>query len=44
MNLIPFDKKALIVLALAAIVPLVPLIGTSLPFAEIISKLAEFMV
>jgi hypothetical protein len=44
MSLIPFDKKALLVLACAALIPMVPLIGTAIPLAEILSKLGEFLV
>jgi hypothetical protein len=44
MNLIPFDKKALIVLILAALIPMIPLVGTTIPLYEILSKLGEFMV
>jgi hypothetical protein len=44
MQLIPLDKKALIVLVLAALIPLIPLVGTTIPLAEILSKLGEFMV
>ena len=44
MQLIPLDKKALVVLALAALLPMLPLVGTAIPLAEILSKLGEFMV
>jgi hypothetical protein len=44
MQLIPFDKKALVVLIVAALIPMVPLVGTAIPFTEILSKLAELMV
>jgi hypothetical protein len=44
MQLIPLDKKALVVLVLAALIPLIPLVGTTIPLAEILSKLGEFMV
>ena len=39
-----FDKKALIVLVLAALIPMIPLVGTAIPLLEILSKLGEFMV
>ena len=42
-QLIPFDKKALFVLIAAALIPMIPLIGTALPLQEILSKLAEFL-
>jgi hypothetical protein len=44
MKLIPFDKKALAVLVLAALIPMIPLVGTAIPLTEILSKLGEFMV
>jgi hypothetical protein len=44
MQLVPFDKKALIVLIAAALIPMIPLVGTAIPFWEILSKLGEFMV
>jgi hypothetical protein len=44
MQLIPFDKKALAVLVVAAVVPMIPLLGTAIPLTEILSKLAELMV
>jgi hypothetical protein len=44
MKLIPWDKKALIVLVLAALVPMIPLVGTAIPLTEILAKLGEFMV
>jgi hypothetical protein len=44
MQLFPFDRKAIVVLATAALIPMVPLVGTAIPITEIISKLGEFMV
>jgi len=44
MQLMPFDKKALVVLVVAALIPMIPLVGTAIPLTEIFSKLAEFMV
>jgi hypothetical protein len=44
MQIIPFDKKAVIVLVMAALIPMIPLVGTTIPLAEILSKLGEFMV
>lgn len=44
MQLIPFDKKALAVLVLAALIPMIPLVGTAIPLQEILAKLAELMV
>ena len=44
MQIIPFDKKALALLVVAALIPMIPLVGTAIPLAEILSKLGEFMV
>jgi hypothetical protein len=44
MQLIPWDKKALAVLVAAALIPMIPLVGTAIPLTEILSKLAELMV
>lgn len=44
MLLIAFDKKAVVVLLFATLIPMVPLLGTAIPFMEILSKLGEFMV
>jgi hypothetical protein len=44
MQLIPFDRKALLVLIVAALIPMTPLLGTSVPLTDIVSKLAELMV
>ena len=44
MKIIPFDKKAAVVLLLAALIPMIPLVGTAIPLMEILSKLGEFMV
>jgi hypothetical protein len=44
MQLFPFDRKAVVVLAAAALIPMVPLVGTAIPIAEIVTKLGEFMV
>jgi hypothetical protein len=44
MQIIPFDKKAVVVLLVAALIPMIPLVGTAIPLLEILSKLGEFMV
>jgi hypothetical protein len=44
MQIVPLDKKALGVLATAALLPMIPLVGTAIPLKEIVSKLAELMV
>lgn len=44
MRLILFDTKAVTVLALASILPMLPLIGTAIPIQEIVAKLGELLV
>jgi hypothetical protein len=44
MQLVPFDRKAVLVLVTAALIPMIPLIGTAVPLQEILSKLGEFLV
>jgi hypothetical protein len=44
MRLIPLDKKALVVLVLAALIPMIPLLGTAIGLTEILSMLGKFMV
>jgi len=44
MHLIPWDRLAVLVLLLSAAVPLVPLVGTEIPFTEIFSKLVELLI
>jgi hypothetical protein len=44
MQLLPFDKKAVIVLVAAALIPMIPLLGTVTGLTEILSMLAKFMV
>jgi hypothetical protein len=44
MLLMPFDKKASIMLAVAAVLPMIPLLGTSIPLGEILKALGEFLV
>ncbi|HTI49990.1 MAG TPA: hypothetical protein VL475_03525 [Planctomycetaceae bacterium] len=41
---IPFDTKAFAVLVLAALVPMLPLLGTAIPLSEIFMKLGELLV
>jgi hypothetical protein len=43
MQLIPRDKKALLVLITAALIPMIPLLGTAIPLTEILAKLGEFL-
>ncbi len=44
MLLMPFDKKASMVLVLAALLPMIPLLGTSVPLGDILKALGEFLV
>jgi hypothetical protein len=44
MQLIPVDKKAVGVLILATLIPMIPLVGTAIPLKEILAKLGELMV
>ncbi|MES2791493.1 MAG: hypothetical protein V4719_17885 [Planctomycetota bacterium] len=44
MRLMPVDTKALAVFAVAALLPMVPLIGTAIPLQDILSKLGELLV
>jgi hypothetical protein len=44
MQIMPFDKKAAVVIILAALIPMIPLVGTAIPLMEILSKLGEFMI
>jgi hypothetical protein len=44
MRMLPFDSKAFVVLALSAMIPMLPLIGTEIPLQEIFSKLAELLI
>ncbi len=44
MWLLPFDTKAFAVLVLAALLPMVPLLGTQIPLREIFMKLGELLI
>jgi len=44
MQLLPFDKKAVVVLVAAALIPMIPLLGTVTGLTEILSMLGKFMV
>ena len=44
MLLIPFDKKAVIVLVAAALIPMIPLLGTSTALQDIMAMLGRFMI
>lgn len=41
---IPFDSKAFAILVLAALLPLLPLLGTQIPLQEIFAKLGEMLI
>jgi hypothetical protein len=44
MQLIPYNKKAVVVLVVSVLIPMIPLAGTAIPLSEILAKLAEFLV
>ena len=44
MWLVPFDMKAFAVLMIAALLPMAPLLGTSVPLQEIFMKLGELLI
>jgi len=44
MQFLPWDKKALTVLVVASLIPMVPLLGTVIGLTEILSMLGKFMV
>jgi hypothetical protein len=44
MRLIPFDTKAFAILVVAALLPMLPLLGTAIPLKEIFMKLGELLV
>jgi hypothetical protein len=44
MQLIPFDKKAVSVLLASALIPMVPLLGTTVALSDILSMLGKVMV
>ncbi|MGZ3487425.1 MAG: hypothetical protein ACXVBY_11250 [Isosphaeraceae bacterium] len=44
MQLLPWDKQALIVLVAAALIPMIPLLGTVTALTEILSMLGKFVV
>jgi hypothetical protein len=44
MQVIPFDRSTLLTLVVAALIPMVPLLGTAIPMQDILSKLAALMM
>ena len=44
MWLIPFDTKSFALLVAAAIIPMIPLVGTEVPLTEIFTKLGELLI
>jgi hypothetical protein len=44
MQLIPFDKKAVVVLLASALIPMIPLLGTTVALNEIASMLGKLML
>ena len=43
MQLLPYDKKALVVLVAAALIPMIPLLGTVIGLTDILSMLGKFI-
>ncbi len=43
MQLVPFEKQAVLLLVTAALIPMIPLVGTAIPLQEILAKLGEFL-
>jgi hypothetical protein len=44
MRVIPWDSKAIMAIAISAAIPMLPLVGTEIPFKDIVLKLCEFLV
>jgi hypothetical protein len=44
MQLLPFDRKAVAVIVAAALIPMIPLLGTSIALTQILSMLGKFMI
>jgi hypothetical protein len=44
MRMVPFDSKSFMIVAIAAALPMLPLVGTEIPLQEILSKLGEFVI
>lgn len=44
MRLVPFDTKAFALLVVAALLPMLPLVGTAIPLQEIFMKLGELLL
>jgi hypothetical protein len=44
MQLLPFDRKAVAVMVAAALIPMIPLLGTSIGLTQILSMLGKFMI
>jgi hypothetical protein len=44
MRVVPIDEQALIVLAVAALVPMLPFLASTIPLTDILQRLVEFMV
>ncbi len=43
MHLVPFDNKAVGVLVAAALIPMIPLVGTAIPIHAIVVKLVGLL-
>lgn len=44
MRILPYDSKAVVVLLLAALLPMCPLVATQIPLTEILMKLGEVLI
>jgi hypothetical protein len=44
MKVVPLDHRALLVLVVAAVVPLLPFVATSIPLIDILKDLGEFLI
>jgi hypothetical protein len=44
MRVIPLDHQAVLVLVMAAVIPLLPFLATAVPLADVLKDLAEFLV
>lgn len=44
MQLVPFDRKALLVLTAATLIPMIPLLGTAVSIQEVLSRLGELLL
>ena len=43
MRLLPFDKQTFVLLVVAVLLPMIPLLGTTIPLKDIMMKLGELL-